>query len=104
MPYANICNRPGTVLDPGDKPLEEAQRDAELIPGIRLQWSREAEHVQIAVKVMSWGSDGTQQQPMIEGSDPRNEAQLWATLTRHQINQLIKRLREARDQALGRDE
>lgn len=104
MPYANVCSRPGEVLDPGDKTLEEAQREAELVPGVRLQWSREASHVQLAVQTMSWGSDGNTTQPMIEGGDERNQQQLWATVNRHEINLLIKRLREARDQSFGRDE
>lgn len=63
-------------------------------PVTRVGWSKEAGHVEIATMM----PDGI---PL----EPGPEANGWfMQLTRSEINQLIRVLRKARDQAYGKDE
>lgn len=61
--------------------------------GVRLQWARDS-HVQIVAA------------PFIDGMPEEGtlNTAYWASLDRYSINQLIKHLRCARDQAFGKDE
>lgn len=68
--------------------------------GLRLQWSKgETGHVSIASCRMIAGYPGGY---MPEESHLMNEA-LWSSLDRLAINELIKTLRQARDDAFGKD-
>jgi hypothetical protein len=81
MPYANV--RPETT--PNDEPM----------PGVRLQWGREAGYVQLVVLPFESG---------MPTEDARNdERYLWASLSRNGCNELIRQLRQARDDAFGAD-
>jgi len=64
-------------------------------PRVTVGWSKESEHVQLAVLM----PDGVP----LDNTSP--EANGWfAQLDRAGINRLIKTLRKARDEAYGRDE
>lgn len=87
MPKFRVFEDQGVMLDGGD-------------PGpprwIALRWGRDDCLVQVGAGV---GSDS------IEEVDEESAASQWGNLnSRHQINQLIRELRHARDQAFGRDE
>jgi hypothetical protein len=62
--------------------------------GVQVGWNREAEHVQVATV----NSDSAELRPTPEGNG------WYVQLDRYRINQLIRVLRRARDQAFGRDE
>lgn len=66
----------------------------ELVTEVR--WSRDADYVQLATVVLN-RSDGTFVTREVDGG-------WFADLDRHGINNLIRHLRRARDQAFGRDE
>lgn len=74
MPYANV---------PGDTPVSN---------GVRLQWMKDS-HVQVAVLPMESGMP----------DEANRESASWSTLDRAGLNQLIRRLRQARDDAFGAD-
>lgn len=74
---------PKEIVRPGWEPCDMA---------IVVGWSREAGHVQLAT--IRDGSEGSH--------DPANG--LYITLDRGSINDVIRHLRRARDQAFGRDE
>lgn len=92
MPYKNICRRPPD-RNPGDP-----------ISGVRLQWGRDRMEVQIAVRPMTWGTGNGAAEPMVEGEGPPESPTQWASLGRYEINELIRSLRNGRDQACGKDE
>lgn len=75
---------------PDDDPLEVATE---------VRWSRETEHVQIAT-VLRNRSTGENQD--LAGRDVCGG--MFCTLDRRGINDMIRYLRRARDQAFGRDE
>lgn len=81
MPYANIPT-----------PTTPDHPDA---PGVRVQWGRDGGNVQLVVL------------PFVSGmptEDARaDERYLWASLNRAGVNDLIRRLRTARDDAFGAD-
>lgn len=62
--------------------------------GVQIGWGRESSHVQIATV----NRDGAELKPTPEGNG------WYVQLGRHEINQVIRTLRRARDQAYGRDE
>lgn len=82
---------------------------------IEVGWSREAEYVQFATKTID-ASDGSDYHPRLEpleveiGETVLLEAEgirssgVYLQMTRSSINDLIRVLRRARDQAFGRDE
>lgn len=82
---------------------------------IEVSWSKEASHVQMATKVVR-PSDHAPfvHETFLEYLEPLPEDQLhgvlsmmsgmYATLDRDSINNIIRVLRRARDQAFGRDE
>lgn len=62
-------------------------------PRVRLGWSKDAQHVQLATIAEDW-----------QELEPTPEGNGWfVSLNRHGINQLIRMLRRARDQAYGAD-
>ena len=96
MPYANIVIPAwdSPVNDPG---LASAPQRVEA-NGVRLQWSKgEGGHVQVVTARFLPGSPG-----YMPDTDSLEAAQ-WATLDRHTINELIRNLRQARDDAFGKD-
>lgn len=62
--------------------------------GIRVGWSRDAEHVQVATV----NAEDRELRPTPEGNG------WFVALDRNEINRLIRVLRRARDQAFGKDE
>lgn len=62
--------------------------------GLRIGWSKEAEHVQVA----TIAPDGYELDPTPEGNG------WFVTLDRRGINRAIRALRQARDDAYGKDE
>lgn len=75
--------------------------------GLRLQWGRDTSSVQIASCKMYPAHPHGPWMPKEEdlhGWDDAEAPALWATLDRARINELIKHLRAARDQAFGKDE
>jgi hypothetical protein len=82
---------------------------------IEVGWSREAEYVQIASKTID-AIDGSDFHPQLEpievgvGETVLLEAEgirpggIYLQMTRSSINELIRVLKRARDQAFGRDE
>lgn len=88
MPYANVVKR--LYIEDG------LDRREVPVNGLRLQWSKgDAGHVQIASCEMTNG--------MPEGEYLDSHAARWAGLDRYTINQLIRELRQARDDAFGKD-
>lgn len=72
---------------------------------VEIGWSRTG-YVQIATTVLQPGADrdsdyfgGTEKEPAQRSWDGQ-----FVDMNRHQINELIRKLRRARDQAFGRDE
>jgi hypothetical protein len=65
-----------------------------------VSWSREAEHVQLVTKSI----DRATHEPVETTSDLPVTAGFYMQLNRREINQLIRNLRKARDQAFGKDE
>ncbi len=63
---------------------------------VEVSWGREVEHVQIATTLVH-SADHTKVTRDVEGG-------WYANLDRKSINDLIRHLRRARDQAFGRDE
>lgn len=68
--------------------------DDTLTPIVQITWGRDSEHVQLA----TLNSDGVELEPTPEGNG------WFVSLSRNGINQMIRILRRARDQAYGRDE
>lgn len=65
--------------------------------GLRLQWSKgNTGHVQAVTTPMTGGMP----EEGFLGSDDAK----WVDLNRHSINELIRHLRQARDDAFGKDE
>lgn len=95
MPYANI------VIPVWDHsvPVKRGELPhARETNGVRLQWSKgETGHVQLVTTVFKPGSA----QWMPEQDDL--DIALWTSLDRRTINQLIQHLRQARDDAFGKD-
>lgn len=87
MPFKNIgFHRPA---DPGDESPEGN--------GIRIQWTKgESGHVQLVTAPMING--------MPEGTFLDSTEAKWTILSRHEINETIRALRQARDDAFGKDE
>lgn len=63
--------------------------------GVRLQWARDS-HVSVVVAPFT--------DKMPEEDTLKADTTFWAELNRTQINDLIRHLRTARDQAFGKDE
>jgi hypothetical protein len=78
MPYANV---------PGPTTPEHVTA-----PGVRVQWARDS-HVQLTVLPMTGG---------MPDEEARDKA-LWSSLNREGCNELIRQLRQARDDAFGKD-
>lgn len=104
MPYANIVipvwqtpiEGPGLASSP--QPLETN--------GLRLQWSKgETGHVQVVTTRFKPGEFQLNPtwMPEREGEFGLDTAQ-WASLDRATINDLIRHLRQARDDAFGKDQ
>ena len=72
----------------GDHPNQECVTE--------VRWSREGEHVQIATTLIEM-ADHSPVERKVQGG-------WYVTLNRRTINDLIRHLRRARDQAFGRDE
>lgn len=83
-----VSHGPRFYDDAGVEIPQESQGVAEVA------WSREAEYVQLVTYA---------RHPVSFDTIGRNEAQ-FVQLTRKEINDFIKHLRRARDQAFGRDE
>lgn len=64
--------------------------------GIEVHWGREAEYVQLATTLIDQSTHDRLKRE-VEGG-------WFANLNRHKINDLIRKLRRARDQAFGADE
>lgn len=96
MPYANIVIPVwdySTRVDGLPRALDTN--------GVRLQWSKgEGGHAQIVTARFLPG--GEQWMPEREGEGGLDTAQ-WAVLDRSTINELIRQLRQARDDAFGKD-
>src|SRR3990172_3376515 len=73
---------------------------------IELTWSREHEHVQIATRCLNVADHSVYEIPAqdLAGQDISRGHGNYVTLDRYGINNLIRNLRRARNQALGRDE
>lgn len=67
------------------------------LSAVAVHWSRD-QHVQIVTRVADKEQHGPQDHPIPV------EYGYYVTLNRHGINNLIRNLRRARDQAYGRDE
>jgi hypothetical protein len=87
MPKEVIVAHGPQFYDDGDREVETMQ------PLVQVSWNREAGYVQIAT--------GTRA-PVTFDSNP--DTWWFVDLDRQMINQLIRALRRARDQAFGRDE
>lgn len=73
---------------------EEYRDHPDARPAVRVGWSREVGHVEIATIM----PDDSVLEPTPEGNG------WFVQLTRREINEMIRVLRKARDQAFGRDE
>lgn len=81
-----------TVSDDQDKP--------KMVPLVDVRWNREGGYVQIVTKAQDpYGG-------RFAGDDPETHFTdgMYVDLGRYEINQLIRNLRRARDQAFGKDE
>lgn len=99
MPYANV------YIPVWQSPIEESGLASAPRPietnGLRLQWSKgETGHVQV-VTTRFLPSGLGRQGWMPEESDL--DTARWASLDRSTLNDLIRHLRQARDDAFGRD-
>lgn len=86
---------------------KEVVRDRGGVFDVSVGWSREAEYVQLgAVMRAPESSDAPQDLKQLVNTwgDAAVMTGLFATLGRHEINELIRVLRRARDAAYGRDE
>jgi hypothetical protein len=96
--YTAVLAREGPERKEGVMPKEvilDHEFDSDSCRGLRteIRWSRDAEHVQLAT--------------VADGPPPAGGlgAEGWfVSLDRRKINDLIRHLRRARDQAFGRDE
>lgn len=79
--FVHSIDQPDTNSDP----LHTSQ------PSVKLGWSRESEHVQLAV--VDWATD----------PDGMKAGVLHVQFDRYSINQMIRLLRRARDSAFGQD-
>jgi hypothetical protein len=69
---------------------------------VDIRWSRESSHVQIATRCVDASTEATYKN---EEFSTLSAADGWyLDLDRRAINELIRKLRRARDQAFGRDE
>lgn len=96
MPKEYVYGEP-MAFDPSDD-SPDAQMET---PVVDIGWSREAGDVQIATRLREYEVFYDPERP--DGPIPCQYG-FYVTLNRTGINDLIRHLRKARDQAFGRDE
>jgi hypothetical protein len=101
----------------GEQRLYDAEDKNPQVPRIEVMWNREAGHVQIVTKATDAEGGRWAGYPTISTGDNVTLTSVTSTIGDHhvtdgyfvdmgrlEINQLIRNLRRARDQAFGRDE
>lgn len=84
----------------GEQMVLETSDSTPQVPLVDVRWSRDAGYVQIVTKATdAHGGRLAGDSPETHFSDG-----FYVDLNRHAINDLIRNLRRARDQAFGRDE
>jgi hypothetical protein len=79
--------------------LAPVAEHAPIVPIVDVRWQREAGYVQIVTKAEDPFGGRVSDDPGVHYTDG-----MYIDLDRQAINQLIRNLRRARDQAFGRDE